>query len=182
MSITTTTGDDGETALMFGRRVSKTHPRIAAAGEIDELNAALGMARAHSTDARTTAAIAACQGELIGLMGELATLPEDHPRYAAAGWQRVTAREIGALTEEAAALEKELNTRFHGWAVPGADTTLCGAALDVARAVCRRAERAVLTVGGPVREHHVYLNRLSDFLWLLARREAMGAIPAQSIK
>lgn len=180
MSITTTKGDDGETALMFGRRVPKTHPRIVAAGEIDELNAALGMARAHSTDARTTEAIAARQAELIGLMGELATLPEDQPRYAAAGWQRVTARETEALTEEAAALEKEMNMRFHDWAVPGADTTLCGAALDLARAVCRRAERAVLAVDEPVREHQVYLNRLSDFLWLLARREAMNSTLPQS--
>jgi cob(I)alamin adenosyltransferase len=172
MSITTQRGDAGETELMFGRRVPKTHPTVASYGEVDELNAALGLARVFSTRERVTAALAARQAELIGLMGELATAPEDRSRYLAAGYARLTAETADALTVETAALEAELNTRFQGWATPGADTTPCGAALDLARAICRRAERAVLAAGAPSPESVRHLNRLSDFLWLLARSEA----------
>jgi len=172
MSITTKRGDSGQTELMFGRRVPKTHPAVTAYGEVDELNASLGLARVFSTHPTATAAIAARQAELIGLMGELATAPEDRSRYAAAGYARLTADTVDALTAESAALEAELNMRFNGWATPGADTTRCGAALDLARAICRRAERAVLGTGAPSPEIVRYLNRLSDFLWLLARAEA----------
>ncbi len=176
MSITTQRGDDGSTELMFGRRVSKIHPRVVAAGEIDELNAALGLARGFSQHDRVTTALAARQEELVGLMGEIATLPEDHERYAAAGYARVTDDTVAALTQDAAAWETELATRWRDWAVPGADTTPCGAALDLARAVCRRAERAVVALtenASPIPPAALaYLNRLSDWLWLLARWEA----------
>lgn len=172
MSITTQRGDRGQTELMFGRRVDKTHPTVAAYGEVDELNAALGVARVFSTRPTVTAAIAARQAELIGLMGELATAHEDRDRYAAAGYARLTSETADALTAETAGLEKDLNTRFQGWATPGADTTPCGAALDFARAVCRRAERAVLAAGEQNPDIVRHLNRLSDFLWLLARSEA----------
>ena len=178
MSITTQRGDGGETELMFGRRVAKTHPAVAAYGEVDELNAALGMARVFSTRAVITEAIAARQAELIGLMGELATAPEDRARYAAAGYARLTPATVDALTAATAALEAELATRFNGWATPGADTTPCGAALDLARAVCRRAERAVLAAGEPNPDIVRHLNRLSDFLWLAARSEALASAPA----
>lgn len=175
MSITTQRGDAGETELMFGRRVAKTHPGVAAYGEVDELNAALGLARVFSTRPPVTAALAARQAELIGLMGELATAPEDRDRYAAAGYARLTAETADSLTAQTAALEKDLHTRFQGWATPGAETTPCGAALDVARTVCRRAERTVLASGESNPDIVRYLNRLSDFLWLLARQEAAAA-------
>lgn len=175
MSITTQRGDAGQTGLMFGRRVPKSHPTVAACGEVDELNAALGLARALGGQPETVAAIARRQEELIALMGELASAPEDRERYAAAGYARLTAATADALTAETAAMEKSLNTRFQGWAIPGAATTPCGAALDLARAVCRRAERAVLATDAPSPETLRYLNRLSDFLWLLARAEARGA-------
>ncbi len=174
MSITTQRGDGGRTELMFGREVAKTHPTVAAYGEVDELNAALGLARVFSTRAPVTDALAARQAELIGLMGELATAPEDRERYAAAGYARLTAATADSLTAAAAALEQDLNTRFHGWATPGADTTPCGAALDLARTICRRAERTVLAAGESNPDIVRYLNRLSDFLWLLARQEAAG--------
>jgi cob(I)alamin adenosyltransferase len=178
MSITTKRGDEGDTDLMFARRVPKTHPSVASYGEVDELNAALGLARVFSTRDRITSALAARQAELIGLMGELATAPEDRERYVAAGYARLTAEMVEALTEESAALETELNTRFRGWATPGAETTPCGAALDLARTVCRRAERAVLRAGEPNAVLVRHLNRLSDFLWLLARAEAMASKPS----
>jgi cob(I)alamin adenosyltransferase len=173
MSITTQRGDTGETDLMFGRRVAKTHPSVAAYGEVDELNAALGLARVFSTRPAVTTALAARQDELIGLMGELATAPEDRPRYAAAGYRQIDDATVDALTAATAALESDLNTRFHGWATPGANTTPCGAALDLARTVCRRAERAVLASREPNPTLTRHLNRLSDFLWLLARSESL---------
>lgn len=171
-SITSQRGDAGETELMFGRVVSKACPAVEAYGEVDELNAALGLARVFSLRERVTAVIAARQSELIGLMGELATALADRERYAAAGYARITAETADALTIETAELESEMGARIHGWATPGADTTPCGAALDLARTVCRRAERKVLTAGETNPDIVRYLNRLSDFLWLLARSEA----------
>jgi cob(I)alamin adenosyltransferase len=172
MSITTQRGDGGETDLMYGRRVSKTHPRVIACGEADELNAALGLARVHSKRDRITAAIAARQSELIAVMGELATDDADLDRYRADGYPSLTTALVDALTTETCALEAEHKERFTHWATPGADSTPCGAALDVARAVCRRAERAAVAAAPANREIVRYLNRLSDFLWLLARWES----------
>jgi cob(I)alamin adenosyltransferase len=160
---------------MFGRVVSKACPAVEAYGEVDELNAALGLARALSSRARVTAVIAARQAELIGLMGELATALEDRERYATAGYARITAQTADALTTETSELEAEFGVHFSGWATPGADTTPCGAALDLARTVCRRAERKVLAAGETNPDMMRYLNRLSDFLWLLARSEAAAS-------
>src|SRR5216117_1276725 len=91
MSIATRTGDDGVTALMYKRRVSKTHPRVEACGAIDELNAALGVARATATDEWLTGELLTIQKQLVPVMGELATVGEDRERYARDGFQRVTA-------------------------------------------------------------------------------------------
>src|SRR5215831_3164558 len=81
MSIITKTGDDGTTGLMYNRRVPKCHPRVEAYGAVDELNAALGMARARSADEFPQESLLAIQKDLVILMGELATLPEDMERY-----------------------------------------------------------------------------------------------------
>lgn len=181
MSITTQRGDSGNTDLMFGRRVRKTHPRVVACGEIDELNAALGWARVVTLSPQVRVVIAARQRELVGLMGELATLPEDVARYHAAGYARMTPETVVGLTAEAAAWESRLDWQGRDWAMPGAAATPSGAALDVARAVCRRAERAVTAVwdASPRQDELalllVYLNRLSDLLWLLARWEEQSA-------
>jgi cob(I)alamin adenosyltransferase len=171
MSIVTKTGDSGTTALMFGRRVPKNHPRVEACGAVDELNAALGLARATATDDFVARNLPAIQKDLIVLMGELCVLPEDLPRYVRDGHSLVTP----AMTATLDALVKEIesqNVTFKGWATPGA--TLYSAALDVARTVCRRAERRVCALsesGGPLNaEMIIYLNRLSDLLWLFARR------------
>jgi cob(I)alamin adenosyltransferase len=171
MSITSQRGDDGETDLMFGRRVSKLHPQVAAVGAIDELNAALGLARSFSRHDRVTAWIATRQRELISVMGELAVAETDRERYALADYARVAAEAVAAFTAETKALEDELDTRFVGWATPGAETSPCAAAIDLARAVCRRAERAALEARPANRAILEHLNRLSDFLWLLARYE-----------
>ena len=171
MSIATKTGDDGTTAVMYGRRVPKTDARIAANGAVDELNAALGVVRATLLDPIVTEKILAIQKELVVLMGELAVVPEDRERYAAGGFQFVDAASVDRLTAHIDDLEKNHRISYDGWATPGA--TPGSAALDMARTVCRRAERQVLVLaetGAPVNPEIVrYLNRLSDLCWLWAR-------------
>src|ERR1035438_4032489 len=85
MSIATKTGDDGTTALMYGRRVPKNHPRVEACGTVDELNAALGLARATAEHDFVRGNLLAIQKDLIVLMGELCVQPEDLPRYVKDG-------------------------------------------------------------------------------------------------
>ena len=168
MSIVTRTGDDGTTALMYGRRVPKSHPRIAACGAVDELNAALGLARAAVTHVSFADALLPIQRDLVGLMGELATLDEDMPRYIKDGFAVLSAECVARLDQLASKLEAELPP-FKDWVMPGANPG--SAALDFARAVCRRAEREVasdLELHNP--QIIIYLNRLSDVLWLMARR------------
>lgn len=170
MSIITRTGDGGTTGLMYNRRVPKHHPRVAAYGSVDELNAALGLARASTTEKFVTENIFSIQKDLVVLMGELCVLPEDKSRYLADGFAPVTP----AMTSKVDSLAREIeaqNISFKGWATPGANQS--SATLDVARTVCRRAERAVCELdesGGQVNpEIVIFLNRLSDLLWLFAR-------------
>ncbi len=171
MSIATKTGDAGSTGLMYNRRVSKCHPRVEAYGAVDELNAALGLARASAPNRAHQARLEAMQKDLVILMGELATQVEDLPRYAKDGYAVVT----GELTAKLDGIVREIeaqNISFRGWATPGAN--LAAATLDVARTACRRAERRVcaLQEAGqlPNGEMIVFLNRLSDVLWLMARQ------------
>jgi len=170
MSIATRTGDDGTTALMYRRRLPKHHPRVEAYGTVDELNAALGMARATADSEFVRDILLKTQADLVLLMGELATHPDDLERFEKDGFKRVTPEMTGRLDEAVAEIEAQSIT-FKGWATPGHN--LHAAALDVARTVCRRAERRVCAMGetepAPNREIGVYLNRLADLLWLLAR-------------
>jgi cob(I)alamin adenosyltransferase len=170
MSIVTKTGDSGTTALMFGRRVPKSHPRVEACGAVDELNAALGLARAMAKEPFIGEPLLLIQKDLIVLMGELGVLPEDLPRYLKDGYSPVQP----SMTTRLETLVHEIEAqkiRFDGWATPGASKS--SAALDVARTVCRRAERRVCALkesGAPLNpEIVIYLNRLSDLLWLFAR-------------
>jgi cob(I)alamin adenosyltransferase len=170
MSIVTKSGDKGTTGLMYNRRVSKHHPRVEAYGAVDELNAALGLARAGAGDAFIQDNLLAIQKDLVVLMGELATAVEDLPRYVKDGFSLVTS----AMTHKLDALVKEIEARklnYHGWATPGA--SLVSAALDVARTTCRRAERRVVALQEADQlqndEIIIYLNRLADLLWLFAR-------------
>jgi cob(I)alamin adenosyltransferase len=169
MSIATKTGDDGTTALMYGRRVPKTHPRVEACGAMDELNAALGVAHASVEHDFVRNNLLVIQKDLIVLMGELCVQPEDLPHYVKDGYSLVTPMMTATL--DALVGEIEEQNSFNGWATPGA--TPPGAALDLARTICRRAERRVcgLKESGELRnaEIVVYLNRLSDLLWLFAR-------------
>jgi cob(I)alamin adenosyltransferase len=171
MSIVTKTGDDGSTGLMYNRRVSKCDPRVEAYGTVDELNAALGLARASARQPFVSDRLLEMQTALVVLMGELAVQPEDLPRYVRDGFARVTPE----MTAKLDGVVKEVEAQkisFKGWATPGANPG--AATLDVARVVCRRAERRVCALQEsrqlPNGEILVFLNRLSDALWLLARQ------------
>src|SRR5580700_168305 len=162
MSIATKTGDGGTTGLMYNRRVSKCHPRVEAYGTVDELNAALGLARASAPNLAQNSRLEGIQKDLVILMGELATQEEDLPRYVKDGYSVVT----GDQTAKLDFIVREIESRkvsFRGWATPGAN--LAAATLDVARTACRRAERRVCALheAGQLQntEIIVYLNRLS---------------------
>jgi len=170
MSIVTKRGDRGKTALMYNRQISKCHPRVEAYGAVDELNAALGLARAAAADDHLRERLTSLQKDLVLLMGELATAMEDLPRYVKDGHLLVTPVLTATLEEWIKELEAA-NVPAKGWATPGANTA--SASLDLARTICRRAERRVcaLQEAGQLDnpEIVIYLNRLSDLLWLLAR-------------
>lgn len=167
MKIYTRGGDGGQTSFFGGERASKAHPRVAAYGDVDELNALLGLARARlEAHEDLRARIEAVQRSLFGVGGEIATPGE---RARAKLRDLVTDREVEELERSIDSMEEELTplTRF---ILPGGG--LAGATLHVARTVCRRAERAVVGLGpeAGVRPEVVrYLNRLSDWLFVAAR-------------
>jgi cob(I)alamin adenosyltransferase len=167
MSIVTKTGDQGETSLMYGRRVPKDDPRVEAYGSVDELTAALGLARAICDDKFVAQQILAVQKDLINVMGELSTLPEDRQRYVKDGFQIVDAKMIDRIGAVIVDLEKDKSLYPKDWVIPGANKV--SAALDLARVTCRRAERRVAALKEPNPEILRYLNRLSDLCWILAR-------------
>ncbi len=170
MSIVTKSGDQGTTVLMYNRRVSKSHPRVEAYGAVDELNAALGLARAGAEDEFVRESLAAIQKDLVRLMGELATAVEDLPRYAKDGHELVASGMTDRLNNLIRKIEAA-KVSPGDWATPGANVV--SAALDLARTVCRRAERRACALQDTHQLQNlgivVYLNRLSDLLWLFAR-------------
>jgi len=170
MSIATKKGDDGTTGLMYNRRVSKCHPRVEAYGTVDELNAAIGLARATASAEFLRERLLEIQKDLVTVMGELATLVEDLPRYVKGGFSVVTVELTVKLDRVVQEIEAQ-NVSFKNWATPGENPS--SATLDVARTVCRRAERRVCALRESAQltnlEIIVYLNRLSDALWLMAR-------------
>lgn len=167
MKIYTKTGDTGQTGLFGGGRVSKDHPRVMAYGDVDELNATIGVVRATIPDFERDL-LEAIQRDLFSIGGHLATPDPDKVRKALARAEfdasRVTALE--AAIDRATTLLPPLRSFILPGGTPGA------AALHVARTTCRRAERSVVHLASqaPVPELFVvYLNRLSDVLFTLAR-------------
>ena len=165
MKIYTRTGDGGETSLFDGTRVSKADSRVDAYGEVDELNAWLGFARASRLDADLDEALVHIQRDLFALGAQLAD-PAD--KIAA----RVTKVSLGEVDVERLEqlidrLEAELPPLRRFILAGGAPP---GAALHVARTVCRRAERRIVALQPPADPVLVrYVNRLSDLLFVLAR-------------
>jgi cob(I)alamin adenosyltransferase len=172
--IYTRTGDDGTTGLLYGGRVAKDHPAPAACGDVDEAQAAIGMARAVARP-KLAAILVAVQRDLWVLMAELATAPENRPKLVE-GRTRVTAAMVSALEP----IIDDVTSRVpppREFVLPG--QTPLAAALDLARAVVRRAERTALAAAADGSLVVPYLNRLSDLLWALAREQEGQPLPAR---
>lgn len=172
MRIYTRKGDDGTTGLLFGGRVVKGAPRIELNGTVDEAQAAMGVARAEARPgSELDQLLVRLERQLHVLMAEVATAPSNRHKLVD-GQSRVTA----SMVQELEAWVDRLGERFEmptEFVVPGANR--CAAALDLARTVVRRAERALAAVP-PLDEESEgptlvgpYLNRLSDLLWAMAR-------------
>lgn len=186
MKIYTKTGDDGTTGLLFGGRVAKTSLRIEANGAIDETQAALGCVRAETEPgSELDSILVAIERDLYVAMAEVATADENRHKLVP-GTTMVSDDMVGAVEK----LIDEVTPRFAAlkdFVVPGSNRVSAG--LDMARTVCRRAERAVLAAAaagevvsagggsqggaGPTRVT-TYLNRLSDLIWTLARWQEQG--------
>jgi len=171
MKIYTKTGDDGTTSLFSGGRVSKTHLRVEAYGTVDELNSILGLVRAYQPHARTDEWLGRVQRQLLNMGADLAT-----PLDSKADWVvRIDAEMVTWLEQAIDEMTAEL-PELKNFILPGG--SLVAANIHVARTVCRRAERIVVQLqdNEPLGDNVLnYLNRLSDFLFTLARWENMQA-------
>lgn len=176
MKIYTKTGDSGTTSLFGGGRVPKTHLRVEACGAVDELNSLLGLARALRTSDRGDSWLADVQSQLFHLGADLATPPQ-----AKADWiTRVAASDIEWLESTIDVMTAEL-APLTNFILPGG--TAAAAALQIARAVSRRAERRIVALAKTedIGEFVLpYVNRLSDWLFTLARYENMQAGETES--
>jgi len=169
--IYTRTGDDGDTGLVTGERVFKSHIRVAAFGDVDELNAALGLVAQHTAaDPWLHDALGRIQNELFDLGADLATPDRGEPL----GYEplRVTADQVARLEAEIDAMNATIPP-LDSFVLPGGSPA--SAALHLARTVCRRAERKAValarTPGETVSPEAIrYLNRLSDHLFVASRR------------
>jgi cob(I)alamin adenosyltransferase len=176
MRIYTRQGDDGTTGLLYGGRVRKDDPVPQAVGDVDEAQAALGLARAEvERGSELDGLLVRLERELWVLMAELATDPDKR--------QRLTPEQSLVTDGMVAALEPvidNLTGRFEApteFVVPGQNRV--SAALDLARTVVRRAERRALAAAADGSLAVPYLNRLSDLLWTMARWQEGGYLPAR---
>lgn len=174
MTIVTRKGDAGRTALRYGRPVPKTDLRVEAYGTVDELGSAIGFAKALLRDHPETSVFGellhTVQSQLLSVGADLATTAEDHAQRKQPQFNPVFLEWLDAEVER---LEKVV--KMNGFVLPGVNPP--SAAVHVARTVARRAEREVLRLleveeSEAVRRMLPYLNRLSDFLWLLGERLA----------
>ena len=162
-------GDKGETSLGDGSRASKLDCRIGAFGTVDELNAQIGLALAGDLDADARTVLERAQNELFDVGADLSV-----PYGVGDGRLRVTQEQIDALEQDCDAFNADL-PELKSFVLPGG--TEAAARLHVARTVCRRAERDALAAGEEVELNPlvlVYLNRLSDLLFILARAANAG--------
>jgi cob(I)alamin adenosyltransferase len=165
MKIYTKTGDDGETALFGGGRVAKDDPRVAAYGEVDELNAWVGVARAHVEDDAVRGSLDRVQQDLFVVGAILAT---PNPARRKGEKFDLPQGRIDALESEIDGWEEELPA-LKSFILPGGGPV--GAFLHASRTVCRRAERAIIGLEADDLPATLlpYINRLSDYLFVCAR-------------
>ena len=170
LRIYTRTGDGGETGLFGGGRVPKDHPRVAAYGDVDELNSAIGVVRATAPADFMDALLESIQRDLFAIGGHLATPdPERVKKALAADKTHLTDARVAAFERAIDEADAELPP-LKAFVLPGG--TPKAAALHVARTVCRRAERSVIALAHDTDVPGLfvaYLNRLSDLLFTLAR-------------
>jgi cob(I)alamin adenosyltransferase len=171
MSIATKRGDGGSTSLPGGIRVSKSNERVECYGTVDELISQMGFARSITDNKQVHDTVKEIQRELFKIGSGIGTPPES-PKAAPA----ITGQMVAALDAHVQRMEA-LPGILNDWSLPG--ETPASAAMDVARTICRRAERLAVrlfeqgSIGNP--NILVYLNRLSDVLWLLGRQLEMDA-------
>jgi cob(I)alamin adenosyltransferase len=173
-SIVTKHGDRGETGLLYGGRVPKDDPHTEAYGSIDEAVSALGLARALEGNPERAVRLLQLQRQLFTVGAELATARGEHARLEQ-HFATVSAVDVDALEAETHALEERFP--ITSFVIPGG--TPAAAAIDLARALVRRAERRAVSLAraGELENPEVlrYLNRCSDLLFMLAREAEQGA-------
>lgn len=169
MKITTKGGDNATTSLMFGRRVSKAHPRVRAYGAVDELSATTALARAFAAGTPLADELLQLQKRLVLLMTELATANEDYPKLAEKHVALLDDTHLAELEKRIAEFE-EHSEKFTDWKYAG--ETPLDATLDLARTRCRAAEREIAALNElePLPRPFVlkYINRLSDYFFATA--------------
>lgn len=178
-AVYTRAGDDGTTGLLFGGRVAKDSPIIEACGDVDEAQAAIGVARAAAadTDPLLDAILVDVARDLWVLMAELATV-SDNRRKLEIGTTLVTPDMVVALERRI----DQVSAMFsppREFVVPGSDPV--SASLDLARTVVRRAERHAVATAAADSQAVAYLNRLSDLMWTLARWQEGTALKVKDI-
>lgn len=178
--LSTRTGDDGTTGLLYGGRVSKADPRVEAYGAVDEAVSALGLARSLSRDERVRSIVREVQRDLFTVGAELATDPA-HRETFRAHFRPVTAEMTARVDAWLEELEREVELP-RSFILPGGSPA--SSALDLARSILRRAERRAVSLKDagllPNPEILRYLNRLADLLFLLARYEDR-ALPPETL-
>jgi cob(I)alamin adenosyltransferase len=168
-SIATKHGDTGTTGLIGGQRTSKADPRVDSYGDVDELNSALGFARSLCSDSEIKGWTEKIQKDLFRVGASLATPPAERKKDPV-----MTQADVDFLTELVHRIEGQPGI-LHDWSLPGANTQ--SAAYEIARTVCRRAERTAVRLEAMAPQDEVwvlpevlaYLNRLSDLIWLFGR-------------
>jgi cob(I)alamin adenosyltransferase len=176
--IYTKTGDDGTTGLLYGGRISKADPRTEAYGTTDEAVAAIGLARSLADDAELATTLLGLQRELFVVGADLATSAKHRSRLEA----RVSLVDQEMVADLEGRIDHEVAARplANEFIVPGESPA--SAALDLARSTVRRAERRVVELSSAEEDVNPdvvrYLNRLSDLLFVLARRASGGAEPS----
>jgi len=172
VTIYTRGGDRGETGLLDGSRTPKDHPRVAAYGDVDELNAAIGVARAHA-DPELAALLHGVQKDLFAVGARLA---DPSTRVAGAKPKAAVGDEHVRRLEEAIDARESLLPPLRAFVLPGGPPL--AAFLHVARTACRRAERSLVALGRKEALEtatQAYVNRLSDLLFVLARHVTVSS-------
>lgn len=172
MKIYTKTGDQGTTSLIGGKRVPKNCARLESYGTIDELNSLLGMIRSYPIGQTIADELVEIQSRLFDVGGNLATAPENAVSETPLG---VSETDIEKLENAIDRMESEVPPLKH-FVLPGGDP--CASCCHVARTVCRRAERRILDLAAEAPVDALvlkYVNRLSDYLFVLARKVARDA-------